>query len=477
MFSGGLDGGANVDSWEHFYTYDPVCRWPYVNKGWAEDGEPGMKDVVMDDCSITMAQASGTGYLFGTKYDTKCAIYSFIAFIPFLLSWYYLKLAAEARPKNKKSKYYWFPFYPHRANMNEKMIATNCFFSICVVIVCSDIECLSGRLDWESSRSFFNALAQAVPTHIAVMLVTAWVTVVDGGKHKKTPTWARVLEWTSIIYLYLVSVTLSLAGYHICLTDNDIPLDERACEYNHYPSEDGIIAGLKKMAIMLIFLIYGLLSGFYGLKITRTLRGNKKSGKESSPEEKRIRKWCIIVAVLFLFGFWGQTRAIGPRWNRTIKIPSWCEFTWTSPMSMIFFVQYAMAYALQPMKGKKKLTTHLAHVAMSKFKSTSGLSSRSGTSRKSTSRTGKSSTKGSSGTSTGTSSSGSRGSSGASSGASSAMSDMSDVSSIASDSESTASYASEMDSTVESMVESTVEEPEAGNGGLKGNKVVPMNES
>jgi len=54
---------------------------------------------------------------------------------------------------------------------------------------------------------------------------------------------------------------------------------------------------------------------------------------------------------------------------------------------------------------------------------------------------------------------------------------MSDVSSIASDSESTASYASEMDSTVESMVESTVEEPEAGNGGLKGNKVVPMNES
>jgi|TARA_B110000971_G_C19695186_1_gene357243 hypothetical protein len=34
MFSGGLQGGLNKDSWEHFYVYDPVCKFPYVNKGW-----------------------------------------------------------------------------------------------------------------------------------------------------------------------------------------------------------------------------------------------------------------------------------------------------------------------------------------------------------------------------------------------------------------------------------------------------------
>jgi len=33
----------------------PVCEFPYINKGWGIDGEPGYDDVVFDDCSITYA--------------------------------------------------------------------------------------------------------------------------------------------------------------------------------------------------------------------------------------------------------------------------------------------------------------------------------------------------------------------------------------------------------------------------------------
>jgi len=79
-------------------------------------------------------------------------MYSCIAFLPCLISLYYLKLSHEARPAKKKNKYYWFPFYPHPANMNEKMVFLNVMFSIFLTIVCSDIECLAGRLDFESSR-------------------------------------------------------------------------------------------------------------------------------------------------------------------------------------------------------------------------------------------------------------------------------------------------------------------------------------
>ena len=46
----------------HYSEYDPVCVFPYINKGWMNDGEPGFDDVVFNDCSITLSQAMGPGY-------------------------------------------------------------------------------------------------------------------------------------------------------------------------------------------------------------------------------------------------------------------------------------------------------------------------------------------------------------------------------------------------------------------------------
>ncbi|GMI59285.1 hypothetical protein ScalyP_jg6614 [Parmales sp. scaly parma] len=533
MFSGGLQGGLNKDSWEHFYVYDPVCKFPYVNKGWyrhwsgvvppggenvtnperyygddcssAIYDESGIKgyaacfdDVVIDDCSITAAEASGNGYLFGTMYDTKCALYTFLSFLPFLISLYYLKLAHEARPKGKKSKFYWFPFYPHKANMNEKMIFLNMQFSVFLCIVASDIECLAYRLDFESSRSFFMALLQFSPTHVGILLVTAWITIIDGGKNKTTPRWCRNLEIAVVFYGYVVTTFLSIIGYHICLTDNDIPLDQGACEYNHYPSEDGIISGVKKLVYITIFATYGTLSGVYGAKISYQLRSGK--GKKASPEEKKIKRWCYTLCVLFVFGVWGNTQAMGPRWGRTIKIPAFCEMDWTTPFIQINLIQWGIVYAMQPMKKGKKLTTHIVSSAFAKFRSTDASGrkrSKSSKSRSSTKTAGDSSTNGSSTRSSSNNSSAnssktssllssvkSASSSSSTSGSSSMGSEGSNSSSVAFESEMTSSFASESDSSFasemggsafESVADGSAFEPEEEPVAVApyGNKVAP----
>ena len=431
-------------------------------------------------------------------YDTKCALYTFLSFLPFLISLYYLKLAHEARLKGKKSKFYWFPFYPHKANMNEKMIFLNMQFSVFLCIVASDIECLAYRLDFESSRSFFMALLQFSPTHVGILLVTAWITIIDGGKNKTTPNWCRNLEIAVVFYGYVVTTFLSIIGYHICLTDNDIPLDQGACEYNHYPSEDGIISGVKKLVYITIFATYGTLSGVYGAKISYQLRSGK--GKKASPEEKKIKRWCYTLCVLFVFGVWGNTQAMGPRWGRTIKIPAFCEMDWTTPFIQINLIQWGIVYAMQPMKKGKKLTTHIVSSAFAKFRSTDASGrkrSKSSKSRSSTKTAGDSSTNGSSTRSSSNNSSAnssktssllssvkSASSSSSTSGSSSMGSEGSNSSSVAFESEMTSSFASESDSSFasemggsafESVADGSAFEPEEEPVAVApyGNKVAP----
>ena len=40
-------------------NFEPTCEFPFVNSGWAMDGDPGMDDVILGDCSITYSDASG----------------------------------------------------------------------------------------------------------------------------------------------------------------------------------------------------------------------------------------------------------------------------------------------------------------------------------------------------------------------------------------------------------------------------------
>jgi len=260
--------------------------------------------------------------------------------------------------------------------MNEKMVFMNMMFSFCSAIIASDIECLAGRLDFETTRSFFFALAQFCPVHVGILLVTAWITIVDGGKKKKTPVWARYMENFSTAYGYCVTTFLSCAGYNICLTDNNIPEDDGVCEYNHYPSEDGKVSAYKRIVLCSIYVTYGVLAGVYGSKITMQLKSGK--GKKASPEEKKIRRWCYLVCTLYMgMTFTSIGGAMYERYNRTIKMPVPCETSWSPGfMFPMYMVQFAICYAQQPMKKGKKFTTHVVSSAFAKFKSTNRSSSR-----------------------------------------------------------------------------------------------------
>jgi len=43
-----------------FTTYEPVCEFPWINSGWGNHNQSGWDDVLIDDCSITYAQAVGS---------------------------------------------------------------------------------------------------------------------------------------------------------------------------------------------------------------------------------------------------------------------------------------------------------------------------------------------------------------------------------------------------------------------------------
>jgi hypothetical protein len=98
--------------------YDPVCPFPYVNRGWlgslANDSDAGSEivlkpsdnydtslfstNVVFNDCSQTMAE------VLGTRYTVKCVVYCLLSLIPTLLSCFFLKVMFESKKAKNKGK-------------------------------------------------------------------------------------------------------------------------------------------------------------------------------------------------------------------------------------------------------------------------------------------------------------------------------------------------------------------------------------
>ena len=109
---------------------------------------------------------------------------------------------------------------------------------------------------------------------------------------------------------------MALLEYKICLaTDTPDGYDHCAGEH-HVGAVDGTIAGIRKIIIASIMFTYLLVTVFYSWKIGKMLKGSGKS--KMSREEKKIRRWCLLMSVAYAMGIWMQFGAIGPRWNRTI---------------------------------------------------------------------------------------------------------------------------------------------------------------
>ena len=238
----------------HLMDYYPVCEWPYINKGWMNDGVEGFDDVVFNDCSITIAQAVGPAY------DSLCLSYSIISIIPFFIILYYLKVINEAS-KKKRPRFY-FP-YPN-PNQTEKVLVLTMTEAFATSIFCLDLLGFKGL--WGTGKAgpivwaMIMGVMGACPGHLLIMLVTSWITIIDGGKTMLTPTWAKNLGRFSYITWWLMEIVGSA-------------LERTTGEASKYTFAVNLQIVAPKFALGgLIIGIYNVLMLVYGRKISAQLK-------------------------------------------------------------------------------------------------------------------------------------------------------------------------------------------------------------
>ena len=182
----------------------PPCAFPYINKGWDMDGEPGYEDVVFNDCSILIADSL-------PGYEAQCTTFVIIALIPVFVSFMFLKTIDSNKKKSDKQKLWYLPGVKGKLNLVERLIRINIVVGIAHALRCIDFCGYSGILDLSTSHTFFTGICVAGPMHTIFLLATSWVTIVDGGKSKKTPKWAKICFEVAKYSIYISEIFLGLA--------------------------------------------------------------------------------------------------------------------------------------------------------------------------------------------------------------------------------------------------------------------------
>ena len=100
--------------------YDPICPFPYVPAGWnLPVSNSTTANITFGDCSLKMSDASA-------DYNTICAIYFTLAFIPIPILLWDLKRVNEMKEPKKQSKPFWLIKKP---NTGEQLIYWSLFLS------------------------------------------------------------------------------------------------------------------------------------------------------------------------------------------------------------------------------------------------------------------------------------------------------------------------------------------------------------
>jgi len=362
-----VDNMLGLESRKPQFDYIPVCKYPYVNKGWGDDGVEGFDDVVLNDCSITLSQSMG-------GYDKQCLTMILISLVPVGFNYLFLKMANDAKPKNKRQKRFWFP--DKKPTINEQLLWLNVFLGLWHSARCIDPLGYAGRLTLRNFHTITTAFCVAIPVHIGFLLVVSWITIVDGGKSKTTPRWARAVYQSAKYSTYIVEISCGILEY-------------RTGESAVYSAAiDGRVAAIKYLVSVFWYFVGGTLCFVYGQKISNQLKSSKKDVAES-PQLKRIKRMCRLSCTVTAFGVLVKLSGVfGRAFRMNQNIPS-CKGIATDQIpTFIWITQYVITYIFQPMYQGKRATTALviysSRKIMSTAKSTAGRSSRS---RKSTGAT------------------------------------------------------------------------------------------
>ena len=124
----------------------------------------------------------------------------------------------------------------------------------------------------------------AAMVSLAFLLINSWVTIVDGGKAKKTPPWMDKLTKFSISFVIFVEIFLAIV--EIIVVPEDVA------------SYDGTLNAIKGFMFAALCMLWAGICLKYYLKI----RAQLKSGAASSGS-KAIKKYCITLLFGMLLGF------------------------------------------------------------------------------------------------------------------------------------------------------------------------------
>jgi len=250
--------------------YVPICSFPYVPRGWMlnqiNETAPetdsfakgvsltGFEDVQLNDCSITISEAF-VGYGSSSmSYNMQCVVLCFAAFLPTILCLWFLKLGNDKK-KKKKNKYF---FLPNNPNQSEKMLLLGSVLGVFHTCRSIDPSGYADRLRIEDFYTCCTAICQAAPLHIGTLMVTSWITIVDGGKSKKPPKWAAILMNVSMIITYIVEISGGLLEYRIGYAYG---------ENRDSGSSDSRVNSFKYSVALVIYIVYASLCVQYGRKI------------------------------------------------------------------------------------------------------------------------------------------------------------------------------------------------------------------
>ena len=258
-------------------------------------------------------------------YGKTCRTYAILAIIPsfftifFLCLYSKIKLAESKNAKQEKGDHFFITkniSLSRKLNLNEKM----CWINVLVGVVHSIMNIdQRGWHGWGPiwMRTTMSGFLTAAAIHIAITLVTGWITLIDGGKAKKTPQWAVNLKRFCYFGLYVIETVLGNLQYHVGMSAN----------YEMYM--DGTVVAIKNGWYCFTVLIYAFVGLHYGRKITQQLR---TGSRKKSASEKRLKRYCYMEFSLMFLAFWWKCL---PTWTWEGRSMNWyavipCKVSYSS---------------------------------------------------------------------------------------------------------------------------------------------------
>lgn len=158
-------------------------------------------------------------------------------------------------------------------------LSVSFFHGLC----CIDYNAYSGIYSYEVI-SVFKGYCAAAFILVAALLITSWVSIIDGGKSKKTPKWATNLTYFTAFYGVFSECVLGI-------------IEIQMSEYKGGFDTD--VNVFKNLSFALLCMIWAAVSIKYGWKISAQLKAGGGGGKNLQIRNQNYNKVAAISNPVF----------------------------------------------------------------------------------------------------------------------------------------------------------------------------------